>query len=533
MTTTEPWSQREVEASGEEHDVRLRLTGITKRFPGVLANDSVTLDVRRGEVLAILGENGAGKSTLMNVVSGILEPDEGTIEIDGKPVRIRRPADARDLGIGMVYQHFALAPTLTVAENLALSSHSAGRFFADIASISATIREMSDLYHLDVDPGTLVGDLSVGARQRVEIIKLLYQGAQILIFDEPTAVLTPLEWEHLVRVIRQFAAEGHSIVLITHKLDELMGVADRCTVLRHGRVSGTVNVAETDKAELARMTVGRDVVFDLAVGSRSTGDAMVVAEGLRLVEDDGRVVLDGVDVELRAGEILGVAGVDGNGQRELADVLTGMRAPTSGRLQLVGEWCTSIDTVEFYRRGGAVIPADRHHTSLALGLSVRDNLLMKEIALGRLQRHGVIDQRAADAYCAELLREYDIRTPDLRTKVKQLSGGNQQKVVLARELSRRPSVLIASQPTRGLDVGATEAVLTRLGHERERGCAIMLISTELEDVLQLSDRIAVMVAGRFIAVLQRHEATHIKLGLLMGGEAIEQEDIELLEKEAL
>jgi ABC-type uncharacterized transport system ATPase subunit len=513
--------------------VRLRLTSITKRFPGVVANDDVSLDVRRGEVLAVLGENGAGKSTLMNIVSGILQPDEGTIEVDGVVVKIRRPSDARDVGIGMVYQHFALSPTLTVAENLALSSHSAGRFFADISSIAETIRRMSELYHLEVDPDSLVADLSVGARQRVEIIKLLYQGAQILIFDEPTAVLTPLEWEHLVRVIRQFAAEGHSIVLITHKLDELMGVADRCTVLRNGKVSGTVRVADTNKAELARMTVGRDVLFDISVSDRPDGAAVIAVEDLRLVEPDGRVSLDGLNLEVRAGEILGVAGVDGNGQRELAEILTGLRSPTSGRLMVAGEWCRSITPVDFYSHGGAVIPADRHHTSLALGLSVRDNLLMKEITLGRLQRHGVIDRRAADAYCKELLREYDIRTPDLLTKVRQLSGGNQQKVVLARELSRRPSVLIAAQPTRGLDVGATEAVLNRLESERERGCAILLISTELEDLMQLSNRIAVMVAGRFIAVLDRSEATQTKLGLLMGGEAIDAQDVELLEREAL
>ena len=515
------------------HDVRLRLLGITKRFPGVVANDDVSLDVRRGEILAILGENGAGKSTLMSIVSGMLQLNEGTIEVDGQLARIRRPVDARALGIGMVYQHFALSPTLTVAENLALSAANKGRIFADIEGISARVRQMSETYHIEVDPSSLVSDLSVGARQRVEIMKLLYQGAEILIFDEPSAVLTPLEWEHLVRVIRRLASEGHSIILITHKLDELMGVADRCTVLRHGRVSGTVRVADTDKAELARMTVGRDVLFEMAVQPPNTGDTIIAADQIRLVEHGGRVVLDGLSFEVRSGEILGIAGVDGNGQRELAEVLTGLRTPTSGRLMFNGAWTDSITPREFYDHGGAVIPADRHHTSLALDLSVRDNLLMKEISLGRLQRRGVIDHRAADAYCTQLLKDYDIRTPDLRTKVRQLSGGNQQKVVLARELSRQPAALVAAQPTRGLDVGATEAVLTRLQAERDRGCAIVLISTELEDLLQMSDRIAVIVNGRFMAILDRKDATYTRLGLLMGGGAIDPEDVESLQRETM
>ena len=515
--------------SAKTDRIRLRLTGITKHFPGVTANAGISLDVRRGEILAILGENGAGKSTLMSIVSGMLDPDEGSIEVDGRPARIRKPADARDLGIGMVYQHFALAPTLTVAENLALSSIGSRGIFANIGGISARVREMSAAYHLDVDPDALVEDLSVGARQRVEIIKLLYGGAEILILDEPTSVLTPLEWEHLVRILRNLAGQGHSIILITHKLDELMGIADRCTVLRQGHVVGTVNVADTDKAELARMTIGRDVMFDVQVTERERGRVALVAEDISLVEEDGRLSLDGVSLEVRAGEILGIAGVDGNGQQELAEVLTGLRTPTSGRLGYSGDWFTVMSPLDFYRLGGSAIPADRHQTGLALELSVRDNLVMKELALGRMQRWGVINDAAVDEFCSELISEYDIRTPDARVKMRHLSGGNQQKAVLARELCRRPPLLIASQPTRGLDVGATETVLSRLQAERERDCAIVFFSTEIEEILLLSDRVAVMVNGKFLATLDRNEATYARLGLLMGGEAIEEEDEAMLE----
>ena len=515
--------------SAKTDRIRLRLTGITKHFPGVTANAGISLDVRRGEILAILGENGAGKSTLMSIVSGMLDPDEGSIEVDGRPARIRKPADARDLGIGMVYQHFALAPTLTVAENLALSSIGSRGIFANVGGISARVREMSAAYHLDVDPDALVEDLSVGARQRVEIIKLLYGGAEILILDEPTSVLTPLEWEHLVRILRNLAGQGHSIILITHKLDELMGIADRCTVLRQGHVVGTVNVADTDKAELARMTIGRDVMFDVQVTERERGRVALVAEDISLVEEDGRLSLDGVSLEVRAGEILGIAGVDGNGQQELAEVLTGLRTPTSGRLGYSGDWFTVMSPLDFYRLGGSAIPADRHQTGLALELSVRDNLVMKELALGRMQRWGVINDAAVDEFCSELISEYDIRTPDARVKMRHLSGGNQQKAVLARELCRRPPLLIASQPTRGLDVGATETVLARLQAERERDCAIVFFSTEIEEILLLSDRVAVMVNGKFLATLDRNEATYARLGLLMGGEAIEEEDEAMLE----
>ena len=413
---------------------------------------------------------------------------------------------------------------LTLGRKGALSGIGARGIFAITRDVASRVQEMSDAYHFDVDPYMRVGDLSVGARQRAEIIKLLYQGAEILIFDEPTAVLTPLEWEHLVQVIRNLADEGHSIVLITHKLDELMAIADRCTVLRQGKVVGTVNVADTSKAELARMTIGRDVMFDVHVEQRDIGSAVLAADDVRLVEDDGRVSLDGVSLDVRAGEIVGIAGVDGNGQRELAEVLTGLRAPTSGRLWFVDKWVDSISPLEFYRLGGAVIPADRHHTGLAVELSVRDNLLMKELALGRLQRRGVINDAAADEFCERLIAEFDIRTPDIRTRIRQLSGGNQQKVVLARELCRRPPLLIAAQPTRGLDVGAAEAVLTRLELERERGCAIVFISTELEEITLLADRVAVIVNGKFLAILDKKDATYERLGLVMGGEAIEPDD---------
>lgn len=514
---------------GDNPEIRLQLTGITKRFLNVTANDDVSLDVRRGEVLAILGENGAGKSTLMRIVSGMLLPDEGSITVDGKVARIRKPADARRLGIGMVYQHFSLATTLTVAENLALSGIGSYGVFANLRKVEERVREMSRAYHMEVDPKATIGDLSVGARQRVEIIKLLFQGAEIFIFDEPTAVLTPLEWAHLVNVMRKLVSEGYSIVLITHKLDELMGVADRCTVLRQAKVVGTVNVADTSKAELATMTIGREVMSDVRFKRSTFGEAVFATDRVRLMDDHGRASLDNMSLEVRAGEILGVAGVDGNGQRELVEVITGLRTPVGGRLRFDDQWLDSISAIDFYRRGGSVIPADRHHTGLVLDLSVRDNLLMKELALGRMQRRGVIDNYTADEYCKRLIKDYDIRTPSLHTKVRQLSGGNQQKIVLARELARQPRLLIAAQPTRGLDVGATEIVLSRLQQERERGCAIVFVSTELEEIIQLSDRVAVMVDGKFIAILEHEDVTYLGLGLLMGGEAIdEQEDLAIL-----
>jgi len=503
---------------------RLRVSGVTKTFPGVVANRDVSFEVMHGEIFALLGENGAGKSTIMKVVSGMLTPDSGTIEIDGRPVQFRTPADARAAGIGMVYQHFALAPTLTVAENLALSAPTRLGVVADVASVARRVRELSSAYHLYVDPDAIVGQLSVGARQRVEIVKLLLQDASTLIFDEPSAVLTPLEWEHLARILLHLAAEGHSIVLITHKLDEIYSVATRCTVLRHGEVAGTVSVAETSKADLARLIVNRDTHDDLPQRGASFGDVVLAAENLRAASGGGLVAVDGVSFELHAGEILGVAGVDGNGQSELAEVLTGLRPALSGSVSIDGTPRLPITPLEYYQLGGAYVPEDRHHWALASDLSVRENLIMKELQLGRLQRRRLIDHRAGAEFATRLVEDFGIKTPSLEAKAGSLSGGNQQKVVLARELSREPRLLIVAQATRGLDLGATEEVLTRVQAAAARGCAVLFISTELEEIRTLSDRIAVMVRGQFSDVLDRREATNARLGLLLSGEGVEAED---------
>ena len=496
----------------------LRMQGIRKTYPGVVANDDVDLDVRSGEIHGLLGENGAGKTTLMKILYGLSQPDAGSIEIKGRPALLRSPKDAVEAGIGMVHQHFMLVPDMTVAENVALGYRTEKYPLIDLAAIAADVRELSRQHGLEVDPDAVVEDLSVGARQRVEILKLLHRSAEILILDEPTSVLTPQEWEDLAQVLRSLVAEGRAAVFITHKLDEVMAVADRCTVLRDGAVVGTVEVKDTDKASLARMMVGRPVVFRAARVDAEPGEAVLEVENLSLTGSGGQAVLDGITFEVRAGEVLGVAGVDGNGQTELVDVLTGMTRPTTGRILIGGTEVDRLTPAGFRRRSGGVITEDRHKTGLALDLSLRDNLIMRDYRDPPLSSRGLLELASIRDHCVNLIRRFDVRTPSQTIRMSQLSGGNQQKSVLARELYAAPNLLVASQPTRGLDVGAMEFVYSTLLDRKRAGSALLLISTELDEILSLSDRIAVIANGRILRILAAEHADAETLGLLMGGE---------------
>lgn len=505
------------EADGLGLPPLLRLDGITKRFPGVVANDGISLEVQRGEIHGLLGENGAGKTTLMSIVYGLLEPDEGRIALDGLEVEIHSPRRALELGIGMVQQHFMLVPDMTVAENVALGLNAGTLGLARLDEVSTRISELSRRFGLQVRPADRIEDVSVGVQQRVEILKLLYRGAELLILDEPTSALTPPEWRDLSGVLKALAAQGKAIIFITHKLDELFGVAQRCSVLRDGRVVGTTEMSGTSKAELARMMVGREVALRVERRRLEPGAPVLEVDGLALIEE-GRALLDGITFTAHEREILGIAGVDGNGQRELVETLIGVRRPTAGTIRLNGRTLAHLSPREFARNSGAVIPEDRQRTGTALDLSLLSNLMMKDFFSAPFSRHGLLSLGAAQEHCAHLVAQYDIRAPGLDAPLRQLSGGNQQKAVLAREIHGRPRFLIAAQPSRGLDVGAAEFVYRKLLEHRESGGAILLISIELDEILSLSDRIAVMFGGRLLRILEADEADPELLGLLMAGE---------------
>jgi simple sugar transport system ATP-binding protein len=498
----------------------LRVVGISKLFGSLAANSDITLSVRRGDVHGLLGENGAGKTTLMNIVYGLIQPDSGRIEFDGTRVTIDKPKDALDLGIGMVHQHFMLVSDMTIAENVALGL--GGRWLkrSRIAEVAARIRQLSSEYGLELDPDDVVEETAVGVRQRVEIVKLLYRGAELLILDEPTGALTGPEWQRLAAVLRSLVAGGKAIIFITHKLDELFGIANRCTVLRDGRVVGEAAIAETTKAELAHLMVGRPVSVRVEHTRRSPGAPVLRTHGLRLVDSGGRVRLSGIDLVVHEREILGVAGVDGNGQRELVDVLIGVREPTEGDITIDDTSFAKLTPRRFQMASGAVIPEDRQRTGSVLSMSVAENLILKEFPHVPFSRNGVLNVGAVGTHAEQVASDYDIRCASVHMSMATLSGGNQQKVVLARELSHHPRVLIAAQPTRGLDVGAVEAVYRRLLEYRDAGGAILLLSIELDEILSLADRIAVMVKGRFVRTIGVEDADAKLLGLLMAGEDV-------------
>jgi ABC-type uncharacterized transport system ATPase subunit len=500
-----------------EQTLALEIIGVSKRFPGVRANDDVSLDVRRGEILALLGENGAGKTTLMNVVYGLYPPDAGEIRVNGKPVSIKGPHDAIELGIGMVHQHFMLVPDMTVAENLALSNSSLPGL-SRLGTVKERIDQLRTQFGLGVDAAAVIEDLSVGERQRVEIIKLLYRGADLLILDEPTAALTPNEWRDLALFLRKMADDGRAIIFITHKLDELFGLADRCTVLRDGRVVGTVDTETTNKQALAKMMVGREITLRVERPVLEPGKPVLAVRDLQVDDDRGQRAVDRVAFTVRECEVFGIAGVSGNGQEELVDVLTGLRPAVAGEVELEGQRLERLSPDIFTQFGGALIPEDRHRTGVALELSVLDNLLMKDFRRSEFCRRGIINFRRATQHCERLIAEYDVRTRSISVPMRQLSGGNQQKAVLARELARKPRLVVAFQPTRGLDIGAAEFVYRRLNEEKSAGAAILLISFELDEIFSLADRFAVISAGRFLRVLETEEADLETVGLLMGGE---------------
>jgi len=504
--------------TGRDHTPVLELNHITKRFPGVLANDDVSISVSTGEVLALLGENGAGKSTLMNVAYGLLDADEGEIVVDGAAVRIRAPRDAIALRIGMVHQHFMLVEPLTVTENIVLGMEPSGAFgVLDCGAARAKVVEISERYGLKVDPDAKVRDLSVGRQQRVEILKALYRDARILILDEPTAVLTPQEVRELFEIVRELVARGLAVVIITHKLDEVMSFADRIIVMRNGAIVGETVPSGCTEQGLARMMVGRDVVLRVDKKPSTPGAPVLEVRGLAARDDRKLETLKHVSLVVRAGEVVGIAGVDGNGQTELVEAIMGLRRPTSGSVLLRGKDITHDSPAGTIAAGVSHVPEDRHRRGLVLEFDLVENVALGDQRRPPFSKYGVLDRHALDREARARIAEYDVRTPSEHVAAANLSGGNQQKLVLARELGRNPDLLIAAQPTRGLDVGAIEFVHRRILAERDAGKGVLLVSMELEEVMSLSDRILVMYEGRIAAEFVGGAVTEEELGIYMTG----------------
>lgn len=503
--------------SGQPRIETLEMHGICKKFPGVIASDHVDFDVKSGEVHALLGENGAGKTTLMKILYGMYHPDEGEIRLNGKPITISSPTDAIRLGIGMIHQHFMLVPTLTVAENVALGLPSSRGLLTDLDRVSKRILELADIYGLRIDPDAYIWQLSVGQQQRVEIIKALYRGAALLILDEPTAVLTPQEVDELFVIMRQMVRDGHALIFISHKLHEVVEISHRVTVLRDGHKIGTRPTSEITKQTLANWMVGREIGFAPERGEVQRGNCRLQLEHVSCGSDRGTPGLRDVSLELCSGEILGIAGVSGNGQRELAEVITGLRHVTEGRVILEGEDVTNFPAGTLTDRMLSYIPEERMRDGMIRNFTVAENMILREHHKQPFSRSGFLNLRSISNHSEELIKKFRVKTPSQDTLVKNLSGGNIQKVVLARELSRQPRVIIAAQPTRGLDIGATEYVREQLLEQRRKGVAVMLISEDLDEILALSDRIAVIYEGQIMDIVPREEATPEKLGLLMAG----------------
>jgi simple sugar transport system ATP-binding protein len=499
---------------------KVEMRNIVKRFPGVLANTGVNFEVRAGEVHALLGENGAGKSTLMRQLYGLYQPDEGQILVDDRPCNFRSPADAIHAGIGMIHQHFMLVPTLTVTENVALGLKSSRAPQLDLDVVAKRIQILAQSYGLKVDPTAYIWQLSVGEQQRVEIIKALYRGAGIIILDEPTAVLTPQEVNDLFVTLKRMVLEGHGLVFISHKLHEVMAISDRITVLRDGAMIGTCQTRDITRDGLVKMMVGRDVK-PLAAQPLKSGEVRLKISGLRAMGDRQAEMLRGVDLEIHGGEILGIAGVSGNGQRELAQCLSGLRKVSAGTILLDSQDITHMPLLKRMAAGQAYIPEERMRDGAIREFSVQENLFLRDHAAREFTKGIFLDFAKMSARTKEVIKAYSVKTPGIDTPIKNLSGGNIQKLIMARELSRHPKVLIAAQPTRGVDIGATEYIHQRLLEQRASGTAILLISEDLDETRTLSDRIAVMYEGQIVGVVKRDQASVEQIGLMMAGISME------------
>ena len=501
----------------------IEMLGIRKEFPGIVANDDIYLRVEEGEIHAILGENGAGKSTLMSILFGLYKADKGVIKVRGKEVSIKSPNDAYALGIGMVHQHFQLVHNFTVAENIILGKE--GGFVYDIRKASRKIKEISERYGLQIEPDMVIEDITVGMQQRVEILKMLYRDADILIFDEPTAVLTPQEIDELIEIMKNLAKEGKSIILITHKLDEIKRTAKRCTVIRRGKFIGEVDVASTSAQEMAAMMVGRPVSFVVEKEKREPGEVMLEVKDLNVKNNKGVLGVKDFSLAIRSGEIVGIAGVDGNGQTELVEAITGLRKIESGSVLFKGEDITSLSIKDRNDRGLGHIPEDRQKRGLVLGAPLTTNMVIKDFDRPPFSRKGLLDQEAIREYSASIVKEFDVRSGEgIDSLAGKLSGGNQQKAIIGREVTKDPDVLIAVQPTRGLDVGAIEFIHKALVTQRDKGKAVLLVSFELDEIFNLSDRIAVINAGRLVDIVKTEDTDVHKVGLMMAGIKSEKEE---------
>jgi simple sugar transport system ATP-binding protein len=499
--------------------MRLELREITKQFPGVLANDRVSIAVDKGEVLGLLGENGAGKTTLMNILSGLYRPDSGAILIDGSERVFRDPAEAIAAGIGMVHQHFMLVPVFDVTESVALGAEPTrgllGTF--DRAAARAKVVELSKRYGLNVDPDAKIETLPVGVRQRVEILKALYRQSDILVLDEPSAVLTPQETDELFEIIRGLAEGGTSIIFITHKLHEVLAVADQITVLRRGKVAGNANPKTANPKELAEMMVGREVQLTVSRGASKPGATVLELKGVNVLDSTGEMAVREASLVVRAGEIVAVAGVQGNGQTELVEAITGLRPADSGEISLNGSNITGASPRQIADAGVAHIPEDRSRDGMVKGMTVAENLMLNSYHRPPYSKGISLRREEIDAAAESAVKNFDVRTPSIHTNIASLSGGNQQKVIVAREFSRPVGLVVAAQPTRGLDVGSIEYIHRRIVEQRDAGAAVLIVSTELDEVLALGDRVAVMYEGKIVGVLDAKEATRERVGLLMGG----------------
>ncbi|MBT9151910.1 MAG: Galactose/methyl galactoside import ATP-binding protein MglA [Firmicutes bacterium] len=495
----------------------LEMRQITKRFPGVLASDKVNISLFPGEILAIIGENGAGKSTLMNILFGLYQPDEGQIFIKGEPVKMLNPNQAILKGIGMVHQHFMLVNPFTVAENIVLGAEPRRGPLLDIAQARRNVAEVSERYGLRVKPDAKIEDLPVGVQQRVEILKILYRGAEIIVLDEPTAVLNPQEIKELYTIMQNLTAQGKSIIFITHKLNEVMAISQRITVMRRGKVMGTLVTKDTTPPELANLMVGRQVLLQVSKPAAKLGKTILELKDLVARDIGGEKVLDKISLDIKAGEILGIAGVEGNGQTELVEVLTGLWRAASGSVRLNGVDITNFTARQIKESKVGHIPEDRQKRGLELDFTVKENLILGFHYRPPFARSGFLDAEQITSHANRLIEEFDIRTPSSETNTRSLSGGNQQKVIIAREMHQEPDLLIASQPSRGVDIGAIEFIHRRLVEHRNAGKAVLLVSPELSEILSLSDRVAVIYEGRIMGIVMSNAVTEEQIGLMMAG----------------